>query len=49
MRAKLADIRLGNGVPLMAEVTPPRAYRFGVFELDKRTGELRKHGIRVKL
>ncbi|SPF38274.1 putative Transcriptional regulatory protein-like protein [Candidatus Sulfopaludibacter sp. SbA4] len=25
------------------------AYRFGVFELDARGGELRKHGIRIKL
>src|SRR5450759_2479194 len=25
------------------------AYRFGVFELDGRSGELRKHGIRIKL
>ncbi len=24
-------------------------YRFGAFELDPRTGELRKHGIRIKL
>ena len=23
--------------------------RFGVFELDTRTGELRKHGVRLKL
>ena len=23
--------------------------RFGVFELDPRTGELRKHGVRIKL
>ncbi len=25
------------------------AFRFGVFELDRRSGELRKHGIRLKL
>ena len=31
-----------------AEHHPP-AYRFGVFELDGRSGELRKHGIRIKL
>jgi Tol biopolymer transport system component/DNA-binding winged helix-turn-helix (wHTH) protein len=24
-------------------------YRFGIFELDSRTGELRKHGVRIKL
>src|SRR5262249_40158091 len=28
---------------------PPRYYRFGPFELDSRSGELRKHGIRIKL
>ncbi|MBI4891101.1 MAG: winged helix-turn-helix domain-containing protein, partial [Acidobacteria bacterium] len=27
----------------------PSPVRFGVFELDLHTGELRKHGIRVKL
>jgi len=28
---------------------PPRRYRFGPFELDDRAGELRKHGIRIRL
>src|SRR5689334_1408072 len=28
---------------------PRRAFRFGVFEADAESGELRKHGIRVKL
>src|SRR5580658_4769116 len=28
---------------------PARSYRFGPFELDVRSGELRKHGIRIKL
>src|SRR5262249_29482964 len=27
----------------------PRRYRFGPFELDVRTGELRKHGIRIRV
>ena len=27
----------------------PSPIRFGVFELDTRTGELRKHGVRLKL
>ena len=27
----------------------PRAYRFGPFELEVRSGELRKHGIRLRL
>src|SRR5215510_7872186 len=32
----------------MPETEPDTsAYRFGVFELDVRTGELRKHGIRI--
>ena len=29
--------------------TAHRVYRFGVFEVNEATGELRKHGIRVKL
>jgi len=28
---------------------PRRAVRFGVFEVDFAAGELRKHGIRIKL
>ena len=28
---------------------PRRVFRFGVFELDVQAGELRKHGVRVKL
>jgi Tol biopolymer transport system component/DNA-binding winged helix-turn-helix (wHTH) protein len=30
-------------------VSPPRLIRFGVFEVDLRTGELRKHGRNTKL
>ncbi|MDP9039171.1 MAG: winged helix-turn-helix domain-containing protein [Acidobacteriota bacterium] len=33
----------------MPDPAQPRRYRFGVFEADAATGELRKHGIRVKL
>jgi len=33
----------------MTEASPTRRYRFGVFELDASTGELRQRGIRVKL
>lgn len=35
----------------MAEYPPatPDPLRFGVFELDPRTRELRKHGVRIKL
>ncbi len=33
----------------MSEVRPAARYRFGVFEADTRTGELRRQGLRVKL
>ena len=33
----------------MAGVVESRGFRFGPFELDRETGELRKHGIRVRL
>lgn len=33
----------------MAEAPTPARYRFGVFEADAATGELRRQGIRVKL
>lgn len=33
----------------MSETPPARRYRFGVFEADSATGELRKHGIRIRL
>jgi DNA-binding winged helix-turn-helix (wHTH) protein len=33
----------------MTEARPTRRYRFGVFEADAATGELRRQGIRVKL
>lgn len=33
----------------MTEPQPARCYRFGVFEADASTGELRRQGIRVKL
>jgi DNA-binding winged helix-turn-helix (wHTH) protein len=35
--------------PEMTELKPSRRYRFGVFELDSATGELRRRGVRVKL
>src|SRR6202166_3459207 len=31
------------------EAPPPTILRFGVFEMDARAGELRKHGVRIKL
>ena len=33
----------------MADVTPARRYRFGLFEADCATGELRRQGIRIKI
>jgi len=33
----------------MPEAPPPTLYRFGVFEVDSTTGELRRRGVRVKL
>src|SRR5271167_2569744 len=33
---------------MMAE-SQSRVFRFGVFEADESTGELRKHGVRIKL
>jgi eukaryotic-like serine/threonine-protein kinase len=34
---------------MQATESPPGTLRFGVFEVDIRAGELRKHGIRIKL
>src|ERR1700687_604800 len=33
----------------MTDTRPARLYRFGVFEVDSTTGELRRKGVRVKL
>jgi cholera toxin transcriptional activator len=33
----------------MADARPARHYRFGVFDVDATTGELRRNGLRVKL
>jgi cholera toxin transcriptional activator len=33
----------------MTDTRPPARYRFGVFEVDSTTGELRRRGVRVKL
>jgi DNA-binding winged helix-turn-helix (wHTH) protein len=32
-----------------ANLRPPKLYRFGIFEADAATGELRRRGIRIKL
>jgi len=34
---------------IMTEIRPVARYRFGVFEADSTTGELRRNGVRVKL
>ena len=36
-------------MPVMTETNPARRYRFGVFEADSTTGELRRKGVRIKL
>ncbi len=33
----------------MTDTRPTRRYRFGIFEVDSATGELRRNGVRVKL
>jgi DNA-binding winged helix-turn-helix (wHTH) protein len=33
----------------MTDTRPARRYRFGVFEVDATTGELRRQGVRIKL
>lgn len=38
-----------HSILLMSETRPSHRYRFGVFEADASTGELRHQGIRVKL
>lgn len=34
---------------MRADQTPPERLRFGVFEVDLRAGELRKHGLKLRL
>lgn len=43
-----AGHRLHSIVPV-SEIQPARRYRFGIYEADASTGELRRQGIRVKL
>src|SRR6266498_5842730 len=33
----------------MGASTPPDRLRFGVFEIDRRTGEVRRQGVRIKI
>src|SRR5262249_29711379 len=35
--------------PLTDAIGSPRSYRFGVFQLDPASGELRKNGMKIKL
>src|SRR5204863_9525943 len=37
------------GRPPMPETSAPVRLRFGVFEVDLRAGELRKHGVKLRL
>src|SRR5437773_2381586 len=41
--------RLGLPTPMGLADNTPRVLRFGVFELDRRSGELRREGLRVRL
>jgi len=51
LRERLIGVEMGVSDTLrgMAEVGEGGRYRFGVFEADASTGELRRQGIRVKL
>ena len=40
---------MAKGLAMTESGTLPRIVRFGVFEFDLGTGELRKHGLRIKL
>src|SRR4051812_37548672 len=40
--------RLAHPQEPMADPTPTRVLRFGVFELDTHSGELRRHGLKVR-
>jgi len=46
---RLFEIEFDTLVEEMTDNQPVRRYRFGVFELDVATGELRRRGLRVKL
>jgi DNA-binding winged helix-turn-helix (wHTH) protein/Tol biopolymer transport system component len=38
-----------ENIPALRVVPPERRLRFGPFELDSRAGELRKHGIKIRI
>src|SRR5687767_3656081 len=47
--SRMPCARLGLRIPMERPETTPRVLRFGVFELDRRSGELRKQGVRVRV
>lgn len=38
-----------QGKPMKSRTPDPHVFRFGVFELDARSGELRRHGLKIRL
>lgn len=44
-----ASQRARQNVPVTTPAVVRKVIRFGVFELDTRTGELRKHGVKLRL
>src|SRR5262249_44689494 len=47
--ARDAVLDSGYRQPAMRPATSPRLIRFGIFELDMRSGELRKQGRKIRL
>src|SRR5262249_1019198 len=47
--ARLSRNKMGSEKPLTSAAMPSSIRRFSVFELDLRTGELRKNGMRLRL
>lgn len=45
----MLNLRLKGGVSLVVSISTQTPVRFGTFELDLRSGELRKSGLRIKL
>src|ERR1700686_2788202 len=40
---------MSENIPALRVVPPERHIRFGPFEVDSRAGELRKHGIKIRI
>jgi len=49
LRAQVGFGYTGHSKPTMTDQQPARRYRFGAFEADAATGELRRKGTRIKL